>query len=389
MPALAMSRMQDTLKRAAGIPGQLIKSKTGLSAQELIKMPNATIKFGVVRKKPKISFHGKWHRRFIVLLKDNIYIYKDELAPFPKEQYLLQCFNQVRRAESEAHEWCFAVVPDDALKNMEIKIFACISEEERLDWMRAVRDQLCLAHGLNENELASCRRSRNRTAGDEEYDLLEEVILNKRASLCDAYCSSGSVDYNSGSDESSSGISSISAPSSSPATRSACDPPPKRKPATLPKPGKSPTNTEETRPLDGNRSSKYINIETELAGEDDDTYDFPVFDNNLEQFCTVADSSLDRDVLIAQLKATGTPGTYAIRKSRKGDDKVLALLAPDDTVREYKVQTIGDRVTLDRIQTFHDVESLLHYYSAERSLPKSPHFLQRGLYAPNPCPLTR
>ncbi|KAI8797759.1 SH3 domain-binding protein 2 [Biomphalaria glabrata] len=359
-----MSRVHDTLSRVTTLPSQLmnLKSHSDISAQELIKLPKFAVKFGVLRKKPKLSIQNKWPRRFLVLLKDNIYIYKDETSNAPKNQLLLRCFNQVRRAESETHEWAFALVADNNLKSVGTKVFACLSEEERLGWMRAIKDQLCLAHGMPDSEVESCRRARS--VSSNEFDFLEEVVSVGRDIQSDTY-SSGSCGYYS-SDESTSNASTNSLPSPPPdPTRH------KRKPAVLPKPSKP-----QTAGGGGDkRSSNYINVEDV---EGDDTYDMPVFEK-LEVLCTVSDNSIGREELLRQLKATRAPGTYMLRKSRQNEDKVLSYLAQDDTVKEYKLHKFGGSFSLDKLKMFSTIEELLMYYT-ETYLPNSENTLKQGFY---------
>ncbi|CAL1535239.1 unnamed protein product [Lymnaea stagnalis] len=382
-----------------------------LSAQDYIKLPNATIKYGLLRKKKeKLSF-GKWPRRFLILLNDSINVYKDENSKVPNSSFSLKGYNRVKRAESKGQEWCFSICPASNHEN-KVKTFACLSEQERKEWMRAIKRQLCAVNNADgpDSTILDKFRSISFSQDDgEEYNTIEEAVHLPEGAITELH--SDSEEESSSSDSGSGGSHSFL--------------PGKSKSFTLPKgttyddgatvckssnaskldpkiPGQSKdigiVGTEPRVKLPMSRSMSesipqlppprysdvmddarpdYVNVDNL-----EETYEMPsdFIRPTLEGLCTVHDEHPDLEKINGLLKAKKEPGTYLIRKSRKDEQKVLVVLDDLGQCRAYKIFSHGSDITLDKIVTFQCLDDLLKNYTEKSPLPTTNMYLKKGIY---------
>ncbi|CAL1531530.1 unnamed protein product [Lymnaea stagnalis] len=448
--------MQSTLKKASTLPAQLLMTKSGVSAQDLIKLHKAVVKSGVLRKKSPSIIHKTWPRRFVILLHDSIYIYGDETSKSPNATLPLHGYKQVVRTCTAVHDWCFTLMPALDLATIKPKTFSCVSDQERCEWMMAIRNEIFSLNDFSKLGPVSEQQLRALSAGDPVleavYTSIEEPVPHTKISVLgdgsdsdDEFYDSSSNDGDSESFSSTdklkqqarykvstkadkpSKLPHLYSPRPSPARPNdpppkpsptpPTDPPPKPSPTPPTDPPPKPTPTSRTdpspkplpalptdpppkSPLTNKRKKSaslpptpaenvpprystlvddfpkdYVNVE----GLDSD-YEYPS-DNlarSLEKQCTVLDDKSDRDDLVRMLQAKQASGTYLIRKSRHGDEKVIAYLTANGRVVEYKIHTSDSGVSLDKAKHFGDVEELLLNYMHQEPLPRSNNFLRYG-----------
>ncbi|XP_059139127.1 SH3 domain-binding protein 2-like [Physella acuta] len=414
----ASQKVHEILNKAATIQRNIRTSSSGISAQDIIQLPNASIRSGLLRKKANTINYGRWKHRFVVLLSDSLYIYNSELSKAPNDTILLRGYNRVQREESTVHEWCFSILPAYNLKTVRVITFACVSDNERREWMTAIKDQLYIANGVEKKSLSDSVQRRltlRESSTEDEYRDIEAPAYVPDGSVdSDHLAYTDSISSDSGS-SGSGGVFEWNIPSSPPSTPAPTPPsdthsntssPPdlkpkldnKRKPMPLPKPETVPKPKPQTpekkkisqeelhAKLPPRQSAILSENETDYVNAADlyEDYDFPVEMSQppitKEQNCTVADDTLDRNQLIAQLKAKEKSGTYLIRKSRTSDYKVLAYLTPEGKVNQYKIFKKDSTFSLDQIVKFDSIETLLEHYSTNGTLPSSDYKLLYGFY---------
>ncbi|KAI8797761.1 SH3 domain-binding protein 2 [Biomphalaria glabrata] len=170
-------------------------SDAGISAQDIISLPNAQIKHGIIRRKnPTITF-GKWPHRFIVLLRDSLYVYHDEKSKSQSQSVSLRGYNRVKRVTSKKHDWCFALLPEQNEASLKPEKFACVSDAERREWMIAIRAQLYIA-----NNLDIVPHRPHSFSDEDEYLKIEESIYDSRSREQDMISSTSEEESSSDSD---------------------------------------------------------------------------------------------------------------------------------------------------------------------------------------------
>ncbi|CAL1531531.1 unnamed protein product [Lymnaea stagnalis] len=387
----------------------------GLSAQDLIQLPKASMKYGILRRKnSKINF-GKWPHRFVVLLHGAVYIYNDENAKSACHTFSLVGYNCVQRVQSKTHEHCFEVLPAQISKASKKETFACLSNVERKDWMLAIKQQIYTANNVDLLDMSLTEKLKSLSMSDEdEYKEIEEKVFSPGDKEPELAETSEDEDESSESEEEEpqpefkktkrslsmpqavtrdqmlqlqakfsfkySGISSVDeedehvkshkskSQKGSNLHRTPSDPQP-------PPPRYSEVVTEE--------EPDYVNLNK--IKEDFDLYETPPdpIDMSLEVMCTVIDDNPDRDHLIIQLQAKRAFGTYLIRKSRQSDQKILSFLTRNGHVKEYRIYNEDHKVFLERSDKFNTVDELLQHYTNVGTLPLSDYKLKYGFHSVN------
>ncbi|KAK0060748.1 SH3 domain-binding protein 2 [Biomphalaria pfeifferi] len=382
------------------LPANMKLYGNDMSAQSLIKQPKMVVKYGLLRKKNNTLNFGRWPRRFVILRESDLNVYVDENSKAPKSSFSLQGYNTVKRVDTKGQDWAFAVHPAHNTDPSKIKTFSCISNSERLDWMKAIKRQMYVANGMTIPDTTMSEKLRSISISEEEKD--EYYLIEKAIDISDEMIPEMTSDSEEESSDSGSGGSKMgktsrsfslpqkdqTSPSSSagkfrktstsaifeseaekranskPVLRSHSD-------AAPPVPPPRYSDVMEDCP-------NYVNI----PGLEDETYEIPddFVVHTLEALCTIHEENPDREELNQRLLAKRHPGTYLIRKSRKGDEKVLAFLAEGGQVKEYKIYEVNSKWTIDRVKEFKDINDLLKHYSTMEKLPKTNIALKKGFF---------
>ncbi|XP_059141030.1 SH3 domain-binding protein 2-like [Physella acuta] len=149
-------------------------SGCSLSAQDLLRL-KAPIKYGFLRKKPKKMNIGKWRTKFVVLLKESVYIYQDETSKVVSKSFSLKGYNRVKRVVSKSHDWCFVIAPAGSHPGLKTYTLSCISEQERKEWMRAIKSQLHVTHNIPEPD--ELEMSQHLGDVEQAYTLIETLVF--------------------------------------------------------------------------------------------------------------------------------------------------------------------------------------------------------------------
>ncbi|BFZ24183.1 hypothetical protein BsWGS_27222 [Bradybaena similaris] len=394
-------------------------AKRQVSAQELLTLTDTVFKYGVLRKRGKKLNIGKWPRRFVILTYDSVYVYDNEHSAIPKTKFGLIGYNQVVRCEFKGQNWCFSVVPADNGDCAEVKTFACTSDTDRKEWMKAIKNQMYPANSITKPAQTRADRLRSPSNSADEYTSLETLVYSPIEGIHHTReendfdnddgdeNSNGSFDSCSG--KSNGSTSKIKRQSTANSEGSSSDSSshnyePYDDKFLVEGPLKSPSDTKKripkdpppTPPLDapqsscnGNKkkqcspslphSNKSLNIEQEESNiyVNANVCNQPA---TLESLCTITDPALDRAQLINMLLQRNECGTYIIRQSRQSDQKVIAILSEDYQVKEYKIYGTADRQTLDQKEFFKNTNQLLRHYTEVEPLPKSTEYLKQGFY---------
>lgn len=375
-----------------------------LSAQDYIKLPNASVKYGLLRKKKEKLNFGKWPRRFVILLSESINVYQDENSKSPHSSFSLKGYNRVKRADAKGQDWCFSIFPANNQEN-KVKTFSCLSEQERKDWMRAIKHQLCVVNNVDspDSSILDKLRSMSLSQDDgEEYNTIEEVVNFPDGTI--AELNSDSEEETSSSDSGSAGSGGFFSNKSKSFTlpkgttyddgAAMTKPPPgggkfETKVAGIEQRAKNPmlrSVSESIPTLPPPRYSDvmedarpdYVNVESL-----EEMYEMPsdFLHPTLEALCTIHDEQPDLEKINGLLKAKKNHGTYLIRKSRQSDQKVLVVLDEKGQCRAYKIFVAGSDFTLDNLTTFKTLDDLLANYTTKELLPKSNMHLKLGIYS--------
>lgn len=400
-------------------------SDAGLSAQDLIQLPKASMKYGILRRKnPKINF-GKWPHRFVVLLHGAVYIYNDENSKSACHSFSLVGYNCVQRVQSKTHEHCFEVLPAQVSKTSKKETFACLSNVERKDWMLAIKQQIYAANNIETPSMSLTEKLKSLSMSDEdEYKEIEEKVFSpgeKEPELAETSEEEEETSESEGEEPqpvfkktsrslslpqavthdqllhlqtkfSFRGVGTVEEEDEQ--MRS-----PKTKPKKIAKLHRTPSDPQPPPP-------RYSEVVTEVVTEEapdyvnlakmkedydlyekppDDLYETPPdpADLSLEGMCTVVDDNPDRDHLIIQLQAKRAYGTYLIRKSRQSDQKILSYLTRNGHVKEYRIYSEEGKVYLEKSAKFNTVDELLQHYTQVETLPVSEHKLKYGFHSVN------
>ncbi|XP_059141033.1 SH3 domain-binding protein 2-like [Physella acuta] len=380
-------------------PSNVRVSDGGLSAQDLIKM-KAAIKYGLLRKKNSKLTIGKWPYRFIVLVKEAVYVFHDENSKTASNRFSLTGYNRVKREDSKSHDWCFVIVPAQKKQSVKSQFFACVSDQERKDWMRAIKNQIYASNNVQIPELGGLLSS---LGNEEEYNDLESIVFPPEDKNIDNDTDS---DFSDSSDEFEEPVAPVyktkrsqslphvpsdfaaklKALSSGTSTYEDITPLPvcKEEDELKTKPKRKFTRSpSDPQPKPPPRYSEVVNVipEPDYANLKQIQETYQTLDEckpSLEAMCTVDDPNPDRDHLICLLQAKQVYGTYLIRKSRQSDDKVLSYLTRNLHVKEYKIYSSGNEYSLDKLNYFATIDALLDHYTKNEHLPNSDNFLNKG-----------
>ncbi|XP_059141021.1 uncharacterized protein LOC131928885 [Physella acuta] len=386
----------------ATLPANSRLLKPSLSAQDAMKAPSFSLKYGLLRKKPGLKNFGKWPRRFAILVNDCLYVYRDENAKAVKSVFYLQGYNQIKRepTKGKGQDWAFSIIPASNMESVKLKTFACVSDQERLEWMKAIRNQMYHANNITKPDTTYKDKLRSLSLTEEdadEYNELEQPIFNSgdpnhakpdadidtssdsgsggsivtqrsmSLTIPSGYNDAGNIDDNSQGET----YDVVDSQATNEVIRRKCpDVPLEYAPSKPP-----PRYSEVCEP----EPPEYVNTQQLQLQE---TYDYPeTFEAkiSLEKLCTVEDKNPDRDEMIRRLQGKGEPGTYLIRQSRQGDEKVLAYLTSNMHVKEFKIRGKKPKYSLDSHAFFATIDELLENYT-KTPLPSTDFILKRGFH---------
>lgn len=400
--------------------------KSGIiSAQDILNLHDTVFKNGMLRKKGTKFNLGKWPHRLVVLTFDSIYVFDDEAAKSQNSKFHLCGYNKIVRCEVKGQQHCFSIVPAENISSITPKTFACVSDNERKQWMTAIKDQMYAANQIPKPSRTFSDKFNSISITDvDEYKELESLVYSTDSAMNSRLSSLFNDDDdfdndNFDDDDNSSAGSQVNKVADNQRLSKMQDlNEKKRTPSRDEEPRvydsvdddfschpsvKSPTQagtrqpflraSSSTKSADSSEPPRY----SAVVGSDDDSATH--WDDNteyantsvfkpsdeytimktLESMCTVVDPNLDRDQLIKML-AVKEPGTYLIRKSRQGDHKVISILGTNRQVKEYKIFGTVDSPSLDQNRFFSSIDDLLRYYTLVETLPNLAVNLVKGIY---------
>lgn len=421
------------LKMTTALSNSFRTQRSGISAQDLIKLQNSVVRSGLLRTRKRLHI-GKWPHRFVVLTHDSLYVYVDETSKAPHSILALLGYNRVARCDVKGQDWCFSIIPEPNMKSMKTKTLACSSDFDRKLWMQAIKSQIYVANNIPKPKLTVLDKITIMTGEsiEDDYSTIELAVYGSRGdetgvnedshvddkdydsaddsdteiNLCKKTARSMSLPYSSDSkiskttsrnrtftdqsnDSKSSNhdvdeniyeivdvgqgsqrrLPSDAQPQHSSDPASEDTPRPASDPVQMPPPRYSEVYSEEP---------AYVNLSS-IAKDFNDSHKSAV-KPSLESLCTLPDTQTDRKYAIDLLHKTKLPGTYLIRKSQKDSNKVLALLDTKKQVKEYKLFGTPDSVTIDGKQCFACLDELLEHYTSVELLMDADCFLASGFY---------
>ncbi|KAL3863829.1 hypothetical protein ACJMK2_005558 [Sinanodonta woodiana] len=105
---------------------------------------------GFLRKKGKIErliekrVSVNWRQKYVILSEGCIYVFSNELSKSPSQGFSLSAYSSVAMVDHPSMHYVFEVRPKDPQKRPHI--FACESDEKRLEWMRNIYEFIMLAN---------------------------------------------------------------------------------------------------------------------------------------------------------------------------------------------------------------------------------------------------
>ncbi|KAK6186075.1 hypothetical protein SNE40_008181 [Patella caerulea] len=361
-------------------------------------------------QKPIFNDIKKWRKRFVIISQGCVYIYDKESSRNPHKAFPLAGYNQLFKMGSDNGELIFRL--EGLYPNMKECQFSCSVESERKEWMKQLREEMCIANDVEPDPMPSG----GSVTDDDVYVYLQKPIKELEYDQDDEFYDDTGDDVGDGNEEFSSDDdsydqipenlvvprnrmplpptpkdmrkSTTESKSSSLKPKTAIQPPannvpvvktktpvptsstqnvplPKKKPP-LPPPGQNDSPVKKKVPLPSAsdkprtnpkppsipKDTKVNGKSSKLAPLKEKDYLFP---------------SSDR-AEAAKILKKGPVGTYLVRDSRTDGTKVLAVNTEEE-VREYKVFTLGNKVSIDK-KTYHNsMKDLLNAYS-ETNLPR-------------------
>ncbi|XP_045189460.2 SH3 domain-binding protein 2-like [Mercenaria mercenaria] len=341
--------------------------QTTIGAQDLLCIGGCS-KSGFLRKQgtlERLFKFLKWRQKFVVLSRGCIYVFKDELATRPQSSFTLKLFVRTTRHDDGRVRWSFSLLPVDQGRGKTL-LFACISEPERKEWMKFVKAEMVKAHKVTENSTGESR---------DEYVYLEKPVLEdepaKKSKLApklpvdeeeiddiDADDPGGEKDYTTIDDS------------------MLDDRPPMPKPVTKKTPDKK-------KPIKPNFKPAAPNEKTEAnTAAQKKASSLPAsFNPNVVLRTAFEYKGSDRTE-IESLLAQRPEGTYLVRKSRSDGKEVLSVNI-DGCLKEFKIYTKDNTVTINHTDYFPSVEELIQNYM-DHPLPKKATRLYRAYSVVDP-----
>lgn len=377
-------------------------STSGLmSAQDLLKLVKTNGKNAFIRvKSSSFPFNIlKWKQRFVILANNDIYIYADEYAKKPLHCVSLLGYNCVKRIEEYAqYPWSFCLY--GVLPSMHTRTFACITDQERRDWMRKIKEHMYRANNIPRG--LTHELDKQVCGIEDEYKILEEPVFSMEddtgidtsiiasTNICTQESFDDDDDLEDDDDldsaGGSSGSSSVFHKDLDHKSSSDDTPAHRRLPPLPPDSANNPPpsyNSLDTLTFNSNSSSftGYQNIP--VPSDQQDTKSQSKFDA-----CYITDPEMqqDRDACRDLLLRKCVVGAHLLRKSRKDDSLVLVVLTDRTVVKEYRLEEKNGLYRIFQKTGYADflsMEEFINRYSRKNHLPGISHFLTFGVHE---CP---
>ncbi|XP_052773015.1 SH3 domain-binding protein 2-like [Mya arenaria] len=317
-----------------------------IGAQELPVVEDCA-RSGFLRKQGRIERtikFLKWRQRYVVLSKGCLYIYNDEYATAPMSSAFLGNYIKcVRQRVPGRMQWIFQLVPATQATlgtsgTSHSLMFCSATEEERKEWMSAIKNELMLAHKFTEEQIAQHKLG----CSDEEYIYLEKSVVAERPRALHPARNvplprEEEEDYHEIANEQMLPDNQIQ--------------PSKRNKPTFPAPQPGAQDKGFVRQTSSPATSP-LPSPTSPSAVSKTSYEYEGSDRNHIERLLVA---LPR-------------GTYLVRKSRQDNKEVLSVNI-DNSLKEFKIYDKDGQVTVDQTTLFPTLEKLLEYYT-QNNLPK-------------------
>ncbi|KAL3863198.1 hypothetical protein ACJMK2_004964 [Sinanodonta woodiana] len=322
-----------------------------IGAQDALQLSPSIYGYVRVQRQMERMFKFmRWRRWFLIVSKGYMYIFKSEYSIKPRKIMHLNDYMKLMRLDSKELEqhgrvkWGFKILPHEEY-NM-IPAFACVSDEDRRRWMRCLRLELSSA-----NDAESPPYPEDVTI-EEEYVYLETSVAQKRP------------------------------PAPVPGKKP-------RPPAPSPVPASTsvPNNTSNS---DGDEDYTSIN-EEELDNIQKPKKNVPKYkpappteekikmspqhDVLTKEMYEFNGSNRDE---VQRLLEDKPDGTFLVRKARNTDNQVLSIEI-DCQLKEFKINELDGKVTIDSSLYFPTVEKLLIHYT-KNNLPNKNTKLTQGCF---------
>ncbi|XP_062605517.1 SH3 domain-binding protein 2-like [Saccostrea cucullata] len=323
-----------------------------IGAQDLLKQKESVCHSGFLRNRGKLerivgsnalfkaifSELSKWRQRFVIIGRGCLYVYKDEHGRSPIYSVSLRGYCRVERPppamgiEVDTRR-CFQVVPSHEA-SMKTFVFGCAKDGERKEWMQHIREEMLLANSVTDDG-----KEISGTESD-EYVYLERPVIEKIIK--------GKPNV------------------------------PKRKPPSTPKHNDDDTDSDSDYDKIAEDEMKKIRAKPLPAIPSEEVVKRPHKPKKLkprksEDEYVFNDS--DRDKAIEILSNRGS-GTFLVRKSRASDQQVLSVQT-EEGMKEYKIYSKPDGLTIDNKTYFQTVDKLIDNYK-RMTLPNRTTTLSRG-----------
>ncbi|XP_061194064.1 SH3 domain-binding protein 2-like [Saccostrea echinata] len=327
-----------------------------IGAQDLLKQKDSVCHSGFLRSRGKLerivgsnalfktifSELAKWRQRFVIIGRGCLYVYKDEHGRAPLHSVSLKGYSRVERPspamgiEVDTRR-CFQVVPSE--ETMKTFIFGCAKDGERKEWMQHIREEMLLANSVTDDG-----KEISGTESDEyvylERPVIEKIIQGKSPTRPNV---------------------------------------PKRKPPSTPKENDDDTDSDSDYDKIAEDEMKKIRGKPLPAIPPEEVVKRPNKPKKLKPTKSSEDEYVfndsDREKAIEILSNRGS-GTFLVRKSRAGDQQVLSVKT-DEGMKEYKIYSKNDGLTIDHRTYFQTVENLIDNYKRV-TLPNRTTTLSRG-----------
>ncbi|XP_050396695.1 SH3 domain-binding protein 2 [Patella vulgata] len=391
-------------------------------------------------QKPIFKDIKKWRKRFVIISQGCVYIYDKESSRNPHKAFPLAGYNQLFKMGSDNDELIFRL--EGLYPQMKEYQFSCSSEGERKEWMKQLREEMCIANNVEPDQMPSG----GSVTDDDVYVYLQKPIkevenVQDDELYDDAGDDAGGENEEYGSDDDSydeipEGLvvprnrmplpptpkdmrkNTMDSKNTSLKPNAALQPPAKNVPVVKTKPPVPMSSTQNVNPPkkkppllppDQNDSPVKKKVLPVPVPQNDSPVKkkvppVPQNDSPVKKKVPLPPTSdkrqtnpklpsmakdtkangkfsklpplSEKDYLFpssdrqeaAKILKHGPVGTYLVRDSRSDGTKVLAVNTEDD-VREYKVFTQGNKVSIDK-KTYHNsMRDLLNVYS-ENNLPR-------------------
>lgn len=187
MPTMAIDVMAFADKLKKDVISKLTKKSRShhIPAESLRRLVKENGKISFLKQKCCSSSpirSTSWKTRFVILINSAIYIYDDQTSTCPRSCISLLNYNCVRRDDSnKSCKWAFVIAAEG---NESLQIFSCDSDQERLEWMRKIKENMYIAKNVDFRKMSMGDQiasglllSDGQLIDEAEYERLESPIF--------------------------------------------------------------------------------------------------------------------------------------------------------------------------------------------------------------------